>query len=175
MSEDTRRRDYLLLGLDEGATAQEARRAYHRMKALYAEGSLATYNLMPAEQRAEMLDRIERAYMRISREMRPHSQVPDLPDSPEEALLPAPPAPGERLGAYFRRCREDLGLTLKDVAASTRVRSTYLEHIEDERISDLPAAVYLRGFVLEYARLLRLPDPEALTAAYLELAEGEEG
>jgi len=42
LSQDTLSKDYKLLGLSENATALETRRAYHRMKALYAEGSLAT-------------------------------------------------------------------------------------------------------------------------------------
>ena len=148
-------------------------RAYHRMKALYAEGSLATYSLLTADQRDEMLDRIERAYLKISMEMESRSPVsgPSLLSRARTAL--EPPAPGESIGAYLKRCREDRGLTLRDVASRTRVRSTYLEHIENECLSKLPAAVYLRGFVLEFARVLELPDPEAITAAYLELLDEE--
>ena len=159
--------------LDKNATPQEARRAYHRMKALYAEGSLATYSLMPADQREEMLDRIERAYMRISRDITSRLPTPESPVSPENAAKPEPPVPGQSIGAYLKNRREDLGLTLRDVANRTRVRTTYLEHIENERLSDLPAPVYLRGFVLEFARVLGLPDPESITATYLELVKEE--
>ena len=60
------------------------------------------------------------------------------------------------------------------MAARTRIRTTYLEHIENERLADLPAPVYLRGFVLEFARVLGLPNPESTAAAYLELLEEEE-
>ena len=176
MSQDqgTLSKDYKLLDLDENATALEARRAYHRMKALYAEGSMATYSLLTAEQRDEILDDIERAYMRISREIDSHLPTPESPVSPENAVPLAPPEPGENLGAYLKRRRENLGLTLRDVAAQTKVRTTYLEHIENERLSDLPAPVYLRGFVREFARVLGLPDPESITAAYIELLDEED-
>jgi hypothetical protein len=174
LNRDLLSKDYKLLGLDENATSQDARRAYHRMKALYAESSLATYSLMPVEEREEKLDAIERAYMRISREIDSQSGTPRSPLVPEEAMPPDPPEPGENIGAYLKRCREDRGLTLRDIAARTRIRTTYLEHIENNRLSNLPATVYLRGFVLEFARVLELPDPESITAAYLKLIEEED-
>lgn len=174
MNQDTLSKEYKLLDLDENASASEARRAYHRMKALYADGSLATYSLMTAQQRDEMLNSIERAYMRISRKLESQAPTPGAPVSLEEAAPSGPPEPGEKIGAYLKRRREDLGLTLRDVAAKTKVRTTYLEHIENERLSDLPATVYLRGFVLGYARVLGLPDPESITAAYLGQVDEED-
>jgi len=144
------------------------------MKALYSEGSLATYSLMSTKERDEMLNGIERAYMRISRELSLHLPTPEAPVSPEDLAQPDPPEPGKSLGAYLKNRREDLGLTLRDVAAKTKIRTTYLEHIENQRLSDLPAPVYLRGFVLEFARVLSLPDPESIAATYLELIEEEE-
>ena len=38
--------------------------------------------------------------------------------------------------------------------------------IEEERFSDMPAAVYVRGYVMEYARALRI-DPQRVVEAYL--------
>jgi hypothetical protein len=102
LSQDTLRKDYKLLELDDNATAQEVRRAYHRMKALYAEGSLATYSLMTVEERDEILDDIERAYMRISREIDSHLATPETPVSPENAAPPGPPEPGESIGTYLK-------------------------------------------------------------------------
>jgi flagellar biosynthesis protein FlhG len=174
LSQDTLNKEYKLLGLDKNATAQEVQRAYHRMKALYSEGSLATYSLMTTNQRNEMLNSIERAYMRISREIGSYLPTPETPISPEDIGPPDPPEPGISIGTYLKHRRENLGLTLREVAAKTRVRTTYLENIENERLSDLPAPVYLRGFVLEFARVLGLPDPESITTAYLELIEEED-
>ncbi len=174
MSQNPLSKDYKLLDLDENPTPQEARRAYHKMKALYAEGSLATYSLMTGDEREEMLDNIERAYMRISREVTSRLTTPEGPVSPENAAAPVPLEPGESIGTYLKRRREELGLTLRDVAGRTRIRTTYLEHIENERLADLPAPVYLRGFVLEFARVLGLPNPESTAASYLELLKEEE-
>lgn len=174
MDGDTLREDYKLLGLDENTTAYEARRSYHKMKALYAEGSLATYSLMTAAQREEILDRIERAYMRISMEIESQSKTGSPALFSQEAVLPYPPEGNESIGSYLKQRRENLGLTLRDVANKTRIRTTYLEHIENENLEDLPAPVYLRGFVLEFARVLDLPDPESITADYLKLMGEDE-
>jgi hypothetical protein len=162
--------DYMILHLTDGATADEAKRAYHKMKALYSESSLATYSLMEDEQRTEVLHKIEMAYMHISQDLREEAvaATPTLPfDSSDQA---AAPGPSDRIGPYLRQRRESLGYTINDVARRTRVRSTYLEQIENEQFKDLPATVYLRGFVLEYARLLGLPDPEKITRRFLDQA-----
>jgi ribosome-binding protein aMBF1 (putative translation factor) len=174
LSPNTLTRDYKLLGLDENASAQEVRTAYHRMKALYADSSLATYSLLTSEQREEMLDSIERAYMRISRELESAPQTREPRHSSADKTTSDSFRQGESVGSYLKRCRQDLGLTHRDIATRTRIRMTYLEQIENENLSELPAPVYLRGFVLEFARALGVPDPEALTAAYLERVREEE-
>jgi cytoskeletal protein RodZ len=43
----------------------------------------------------------------------------------------------------------------------------YLQAIEDEQFKKLPAAVYVRGFLTEYARLCGL-DAERVKDTYLE-------
>jgi len=166
--------DYRILNLPDEATADEARRAYHRMKALYAESSLATYSLMEDDQRFEILQRIEKAYMHIAHDLRVQDMASTSPLPFLDSDQLAPPAFNERIGPYLRQRREILGFTIKDVARRTRVRSTYLEDIENEHFGNLPAPVYLRGFVLEYARLLGLPDPEKITQFFLKQASGGE-
>lgn len=159
--------DFHALDLSEDASLEEARRAYHRMKALYSDGSLATYNLIESDQRKEILDRIERAYMRISRDLRDESPECYPPSGPQEAEQPVSPAAGERIGPFLRKRREILGCTLRDIADRTRIRTTYLEDIEGENFRNLPAPVYTRGFILEFARTLRIPEPEKISEAFL--------
>ena len=174
MKKKATQEDYKVLNLPNDATADEARKAYHRMKALYAESSLATYSLMEDEQRSEILHRIEKAYMHISQDLRTEPTVPTTPMLLEDLDQPVPPGFDERIGPYLRQRRETLGYTIKIVAQKTRIRSTYLENIENERFKDLPAPVYLRGFVLEYARLLGLPKPQEITRLFLQQACGGE-
>lgn len=76
-------------------------------------------------------------------------------------------------GASLRRRREELKLSLDDVAASTRIRKAYLLALEEENLSALPGAAYTIGFVRIYARQLGLPVEPLLSA--LTVAESEDG
>jgi flagellar biosynthesis protein FlhG len=91
-----------------------------------------------------------------------------------EASVASQPAPTPSLppldcnepGAYFRRCREVLGLSLAEVTECTRIRD--LDRIENERFDDLPPDPNLRGFLFEYARALGICDAEPLVRSFLE-------
>jgi flagellar biosynthesis protein FlhG len=109
------------------------------------------------------------------------------PDAPRGAptVLPAPGAPPARsvsgtaafgrtphvlpepiTGAVLRRYREERGVSLRDIANQSKIGTRYLEYIEGDRLDMLPAAVYLRGFLQEYARALGL-DPRLTANAYM--------
>jgi len=87
---------------------------------------------------------------------------PDL-SSPARSL---PPLDIEQPGAYLRRCRRRLGLTLREMTERTRIQG--LGDIERERFESLPPEPYLKGFLLSYARELGIQELEALTASYLD-------
>jgi len=74
------------------------------------------------------------------------------------------------IGDALRAARLDLGVDLRRASADTRISYLFLEALEEERFSDLPAAVYVRGFLRSYAGYLglegqalidRLPEPFA--------------
>lgn len=60
-------------------------------------------------------------------------------------------------GSVLRSRREKLGLSLDDLAASTRVRKTYLQALEEENLDGLPGKAYAIGFLRIYARQVGLP------------------
>ncbi len=76
-------------------------------------------------------------------------------------------------GLFLQQSRQALRLTLQDVAARTKVRSSLLQSIEEQRFDFLPAPVYLRGFLREFARLVEVPDANALIDAFMTLYENE--
>lgn len=76
----------------------------------------------------------------------------------------------EWTGPRLRRARLLRGLDIDDVAAATKVNPTYLRFLEEERFDDLPAAVYVRGFVAAYARLLAI-DPTRVAPSYVARCE----
>jgi len=67
-------------------------------------------------------------------------------------------------GAVLASAREKLGLTIADVAGQMRISPRQVEAIEADRYTELPGAVFVRGFVRNYARVLRL-DPVPLLHA----------
>ncbi len=73
------------------------------------------------------------------------------------------------LGDLLRQSREQLGLTLDDIQASTHIKSSYLEALEEERFDDLPNLVVRRGFLRNYASALNL-DPSYV----LDLHDGHD-
>jgi len=73
-------------------------------------------------------------------------------------------------GARLRRARLLRGVELDELAAVTKINPTYLRFLEEERFDDLPAAVYVRGFVGAYARCCGL-DLGAVVPSYMERFE----
>jgi flagellar biosynthesis protein FlhG len=84
---------------------------------------------------------------------------------PSSRPRPLPPLDRVEPGAYLRRCREALGLTLAEMTERTRIRG--LDHIESERFEHLPPEPYLKGYLLEYARELGVPEIAELAKSYL--------
>jgi len=69
------------------------------------------------------------------------------------------------VGAYLRELRQRRGVSLEEIARTTRVAQRYLEAIEDDTLDALPAPVFIRGFIRAYCQALG-ESPEAALAAY---------
>ncbi len=65
------------------------------------------------------------------------------------------------LGETLRRARLSKNVTFEDAERVTRIRREYLEALEREEFTKLPAPVYARGFLRSYAGYLGL-DPGEL-------------
>jgi len=75
-------------------------------------------------------------------------------------------ASGEYDGTRLRRTRLRRGIELEQIASVTKINPTYLRFLEEERFDELPAAVYVRGFVVAYLRCVGL-DPAKAAASYM--------
>lgn len=73
-------------------------------------------------------------------------------------------------GAALRRARIQSGLELEEIAEITKVGIRTLRQLEDDAFDDLPATVYVRGFVMTYARTIGI-DPARVAASYLRRFE----
>jgi flagellar biosynthesis protein FlhG len=92
-------------------------------------------------------------------------RVVEPPAARSTRVPPLPPLDLIEPGAYLRRCREALGLTLTEVTERTRIRG--LDHLESERFERLPGELYLKSYLTVYARELGVREFEALAASYL--------
>ena len=72
------------------------------------------------------------------------------------------------LGNYLRNAREALGLDIREAAQQTRISLAFLTAIEAEEFSKLPGEVFVKGFLKNYARFLRLSEDEVMKR-YAEL------
>jgi cytoskeleton protein RodZ len=74
-------------------------------------------------------------------------------------------------GDRLRREREQRGISLDDIALTTKIRAGLLQALEEEKFDRLPGGIFNKGFVRAYARHLGL-DEDQLVADYL-VASGE--
>jgi hypothetical protein len=83
-----------------------------------------------------------------------------------------PGADAEFNGELLRQVRESKGMSIHTLAERTRIAQRHIENVEADRYDALPAAVYLRGILMNVARELAL-DPIRVAKSYLALATGK--
>lgn len=71
------------------------------------------------------------------------------------------------VNAVLRGARQQLGVDLRDVAETLRIRYVFLQAIEDGRYGDLPGTAYAAGFVRSYAEFLGL-DADTMSRRFKE-------
>lgn len=62
----------------------------------------------------------------------------------------------EFTGDFLKKIREYKGVDLERLSDMTKVSKMNLQYLENEEFAKLPAAVYVRGFVFQYAKCLKL-------------------
>ena len=82
-------------------------------------------------------------------------------------------APVQGVGAALRAAREEKGLSLAEVSATTRIQPHHLEMIEAGDFSALPSRTYALGFTRTYARLVGLDEQATLQRVRDQLSEGD--
>ena len=176
---------YDALGVSPQASREQIEKAHRFCLEMYKEGALATYSLLEPGDAEAARRRIHLAFETLwdperRREydlrlglipttadvlpvaLAERSFSNQAPSSSSEAVLPV----GPLLGADLRKVRESRGISLREIAVSSKIGLRFLEYIEEDRFDLLPPAVYLRGFLLEYARALGV-DPRRMADAYM--------
>ena len=88
------------------------------------------------------------------------------PQSRQRMLSPSPDAESVSFGNWLRRQRELREISLREIADVTKISIRYLEALEQDRFDVLPAPVFAKGFLREYARYVGL-DPDEVVNSYL--------
>ncbi|MBN2369465.1 MAG: helix-turn-helix domain-containing protein [Vicinamibacteria bacterium] len=176
---------YQTLGLKASATSEHVEKAFRYLMELYGENALSTFSLVDTDAARRVRAHIKEAYEVLRHPVRrleydtrhgylatssstqasimketKHDTVPNRPRLGQEAL------PDPVTGAALRAYRESRGIGLNEIAENSKVALRYLQYIEQDRHKFLPAPVYLRGFLQEYARVIGL-DPRRTADAYL--------
>jgi curved DNA-binding protein CbpA len=69
-------------------------------------------------------------------------------------------------GSFLKKIRDAYKISIEEMCGITKLTKTYIIAIEEENFSKLPAPVYVRGFVMQIAKVLKLPH-EKVAAAYM--------
>jgi len=188
---------YEILEIPRRASTEEIERAYRLVRATYVQGSLAGHSVFEDGDAEVIGERVELAYRTLSDPEKrasydasmEHAQTPqraaetaatqrvhtpEPPLDPLDAFDDLDESEGEFNGARLRRARLRRGVELDEIAGVTKVSPTYLEFLEQERFGDLPAAVYVRGFVMGYAQCIGL-DPPAVASSYMKRYDESQG
>jgi flagellar biosynthesis protein FlhG len=176
---------YALLRVTRTASDEEIRRATKRQRELYGPESLAAVALLDAATLTHERTRIDEAAETLldpmrrraydakhfpedeaSRASAPSNRTP-RPDTAIVTEMLAEIGPDTAVtGALLRKVREACGIDLAEISAKTKVSRVHLQALEDEDFAKLPPAVYVRGFVIEFAKALRL-DPIHAERSYM--------
>ena len=186
---------YEVLEIDPGASDEDIRRAYKRMREMYAADSMVVCGLYTPARLDVVHTRVDEAYdTLLDPERRKLYDVKLFPEgiptratpmggiaaaieaasppkgeaTPAKLHVPEPivDASTEITGALLKTLREARGIDIAEISQRTKVSAHHLRSIEEETWAAMPAQVYLRGFLVEYARFLRL-DVQHVTRSYL--------
>ena len=188
---------YDLLEVPPTASFEDIRRANRRIRDVYGAESIAVSGLYDPASLEAVHRRLDLAYTTLmdaakrkdyDSELFPDGvPLPVSPPSPNDtsplpraaiksedpaSVAARPPMPDitprtEFSGPLLRQIREAVGVELREIAERSKIGMAYLQALEAEVFPKLPAPVYVRGFLAEYARALGL-DPERVKQTYLE-------
>ena len=168
---------YELLEIPQDASLQQIRTAYFLAQKTFKEKSMGTLPLFDDEERKWIWGKIEEAYPVLSDfERRKNYDLFlakggisfDPPSATAGGEESAPLSiPEEVSGLFLKTLREKRGVTLENVVSQTRIAINHLIAIEEDRFKNFPPEVYLKSYLNEYSRYLRL-DPKKITEGYLK-------
>lgn len=74
-------------------------------------------------------------------------------------------------GMDLKRLRTELGVSLEQIAAWTKIRPGMLQFIEEDQFNKLPSRLHLKSFLKAYVQYFRL-NPESVVYRYMKRVQG---
>ncbi|MDC0749221.1 helix-turn-helix domain-containing protein [Polyangium mundeleinium] len=178
---------YEVLGVPRTAADDEIRRAVKRQREIFREGSLPLCSVVAPEVLRQVQARIEEAHDTLLDPVRRRAyDLSTFPDDTPATVVPQRSSNAAQMaelamlqaelareinaetqfsGALLRKVRESQGIEITEIAQRTKINITHLHAIENESFGDLPALVYVQGFVQQIAKFLKL-DPAQVAKTY---------
>lgn len=154
------------LELSPDATPEDVRRRYRYLKKRYSSDSIEIRALgddFSQDIRADYLSRLDKAFEKLcslSEKQKPFVTL--HPKGMDDELRRWVAGIECFTGEALKAIRERLQVDLKTIFAVTRIQPHLLEDIEREAFKTFRAEVYLRSYLIEYARFLGLDTQRVL-------------
>lgn len=183
---------YELLEIFPGASEEEIRRAYKQIRNWFGlegmavrgaatDAERAEFERLAEQAHAKLLDRSERrsydknkfpnGFNATDEEIKQRESIAGVVAATHESLPRVTLTEDDFVDGEFLGCiRKKHNVELVDISNRAKVSVRYLRAIEEERFADLPAPVFTRGFVTEFARFLKI-DPRRATADFMSKYE----
>ncbi|MBN1625417.1 MAG: helix-turn-helix domain-containing protein [Deltaproteobacteria bacterium] len=157
---------YELLELKPEATLEEIHSRYRYLKDLYGGDSIEVMALgdeFDQEIRADFLRRLDDAFEKLMALHKSNRAVvmPSAKDMDDELRLWIRQIECFT-GPALRAVRERMHVDLKSIFEVTRIQPQFLEDVEREAFESFPAEIYLRSYLIAYARFLSLDTQRVL-------------
>jgi flagellar biosynthesis protein FlhG len=177
---------YEILEIYPGASEEEVRRAYKQIKNWFGPGAMAVKGICTEEELASFQNLAEKAHAvlvdRFERRQYDRKEFPEgfssyleKSSSRRESIAGVVATTHESLsevkirddqfvdGLFLGKIRKERNVELVDISNRAKVSVSYLKAIEEELFEELPAPVFARGFVKEFARFLKIDPKRAVT------------
>lgn len=173
MSREDTKKYYAVLELPPDAPFTEVKKKYLYLKAFYMGDSMELEALngdAPYHKRQAILAELDNAYNRLKDMLGRGEQTQQPLERPKVSISDEMKDYLNSITSYsgpvLKEIRQKMGVNLHDMASVTKVQKRYLEEIEAEQFIWITAEVYLRGYVIGYARYLSLDD-QKVAADYM--------
>lgn len=166
---------YEVLGVEKGDSEQEIRRSIRRVKEVYDHDSMVVQGLYSEQELVQVRRKIEEAYITLlDADKRRKYDLRLFPSAVSKGNVIGKEEKKELVetvkssldefdkntqfsGETLKKIREHRGIELREISDKTKISIWQLQAIESQSWDKMPALVYLKGFLKEYAKTLGLP------------------